>query len=115
VILVHMNDGSVHKVKGDRWTEPPLYPPEIPGTFQNAEIEVDKQQAAEIRAELVKSLRNREPLVYGRDWTYRSLNADSMFIVVYRDDEKVASFNPTEVDAIYGENDGELADPDDAD
>jgi HK97 family phage portal protein len=42
-----------------------------PGTFQNAEIEVDKQQAAEMRAELVKSLRRREPLVYGRDWDYK--------------------------------------------
>lgn len=42
-----------------------------PGTFQNAEIEVDKEQAAEMRAELVKSLRRREPLVYGRDWDYK--------------------------------------------
>lgn len=42
-----------------------------PGTFQNAELEVDKQQAAEMRAELVKSLRRREPLVYGRDWDYK--------------------------------------------
>ncbi len=42
-----------------------------PGTFQNAEIEVDKQQAAEMRAALVTSLRRREPLVYGRDWDYK--------------------------------------------
>jgi HK97 family phage portal protein len=42
-----------------------------PGTFQNAEIEVDKDQAAAMRAELVKSLRRREPLVYGRDWDYK--------------------------------------------
>lgn len=42
-----------------------------PGTFQNAEIEVDKQQAAEMRAELVKSIRRHEPLVYGRDWDYK--------------------------------------------
>ena len=42
-----------------------------PGTFQNAEIEVDVGQAAEMRAELVKSLRRREPLVYGRDWDYK--------------------------------------------
>jgi HK97 family phage portal protein len=42
-----------------------------PGTFQNAEIEIDATAAAEIRAELVKSLRRREPLVYGRDWDYK--------------------------------------------
>jgi HK97 family phage portal protein len=42
-----------------------------PGTFQNSEIEVDTEQAAEMRAQLVKSLRRREPLVYGRDWDYK--------------------------------------------
>lgn len=42
-----------------------------PGTFQNAEIEVDADQAAHMRAELVRSLRRREPLVYGRDWDYK--------------------------------------------
>ena len=42
-----------------------------PGTFQNAEVEVDKQQAAEMRSQLVTALRRREPLVYGRDWDYK--------------------------------------------
>lgn len=42
-----------------------------PGTFQNAEIEVDVEQANMMRAQLVKSLRRREPLVYGRDWDYK--------------------------------------------
>ena len=42
-----------------------------PGTFQNAEMEVNAAQAAEIRAQLVQSLRRREPLVYGRDWDYK--------------------------------------------
>jgi HK97 family phage portal protein len=42
-----------------------------PGTFQNSEIEVDRQQAADMRASLVQSLRRREPLVYGRDWDYK--------------------------------------------
>jgi len=42
-----------------------------PGTFQNAEIEIDSDQAAEIRKSLVTSLRRREPLVYGRDWDYK--------------------------------------------
>jgi HK97 family phage portal protein len=42
-----------------------------PGTFQNAEVEVDTEQANIMRAQLVKSLRRREPLVYGRDWDYK--------------------------------------------
>jgi HK97 family phage portal protein len=41
-----------------------------PGTFQNSELEVDAEQAAQIRKMLVTSLRRREPLVYGRDWDY---------------------------------------------
>lgn len=41
-----------------------------PGTFQSTTQEVNAEQAAELRAELVKSLRRREPLVYGSDWVY---------------------------------------------
>lgn len=41
-----------------------------PGVFQNNELEVDAEQAAGIRRQLVNSLRRREPLVYGRDWDY---------------------------------------------
>lgn len=53
---------------GTSWYESGGFPP---GTFQNAEIEVDRQQANEMRAQLVQSLRRREPLVYGRDWDYK--------------------------------------------
>lgn len=53
---------------GTSWYEGGGFPP---GTFQNAEMEVNAAQAAEIRAELVRSLRRREPLVYGRDWDYK--------------------------------------------
>jgi HK97 family phage portal protein len=53
---------------GTDWYKAGGFPP---GTFQNAEIEIDATAAAEIRAELVKSLRRREPLVYGRDWDYK--------------------------------------------
>ncbi len=41
-----------------------------PGIFKNEELEVDPQQAANLRSMLVASLRRREPLVYGRDWEY---------------------------------------------
>jgi HK97 family phage portal protein len=53
---------------GTDWYQAGGFPP---GTFQNAEIEIDAAQADEIRASLVKSLRRREPLVYGRDWDYK--------------------------------------------
>lgn len=53
---------------GTSWYQAGGFPP---GTFQNAEIEIDAKQAAEIRASLVSSLRRREPLVYGRDWDYK--------------------------------------------
>lgn len=41
------------------------------GTFQNAEVEVSEEQANEMRGKLMKTLRNRQPLVYGRDWDYK--------------------------------------------
>lgn len=67
MILVHLDDGSVFKVKGDRWTEPPAQP-----------------------------------------------SAESLFVVVFSENKKIACFSPTEVNAIGFENMMELAD-DDAD
>lgn len=52
---------------GTSWYEAGGFPP---GTFQNSELEVSADDAAEIRKTLVTSLRRREPLVYGRDWDY---------------------------------------------
>lgn len=68
-----------------------------PGTFQNAEIEVDKDQAAHMRAELVKSLRRREPLVYGRDWDYKPVTvppSEAQFL-------EAMQMNATQVAAIF--------------
>ena len=42
-----------------------------PGTFQNNEIEIDADQAEEIRAMLTATIQRRQPLVYGRDWDYK--------------------------------------------
>src|SRR3984957_3513451 len=68
-----------------------------PGTFQNAEIEVDKEQAAMIRAKLVNSLRRREPLVYGRDWDYKPVTvppSEAQFI-------DAMQLNATQIAAVY--------------
>jgi HK97 family phage portal protein len=60
--------GQASQRYGTSWYESGGFPP---GTFQNNEIEIDAEQAAAIRKELVTSLRRREPLVYGRDWDYK--------------------------------------------
>jgi HK97 family phage portal protein len=52
---------------GTDWYKAGGFPP---GTFQNSESSVKPEQAEMIRAQLVKTLRRREPLVYGRDWDY---------------------------------------------
>jgi HK97 family phage portal protein len=78
---------------GTSWYEGGGFPP---GTFQNAEMEVNAAQAAEIRAELVKSLRRREPLVYGRDWDYKPVTvppSEAQFI-------EAMQLNATQVAAI---------------
>jgi HK97 family phage portal protein len=78
---------------GTSWYESGGFPP---GTFQNAEMEVNAAQAAEIRAELVKSLRRREPLVYGRDWDYKPVTvppSEAQFI-------EAMQLNATQIAAI---------------
>jgi HK97 family phage portal protein len=78
---------------GTSWYEAGGFPP---GTFQNAEMEVNAAQAAEIRASLVTSLRRREPLVYGRDWDYRPVTvppSEAQFI-------EAMQLNATQIAAI---------------
>src|SRR5579859_5059299 len=53
---------------GIEWYEAGGFPV---GTFQNTEIEIDRQQAQQMRERLIDTLRNRSPLVYGRDWDYK--------------------------------------------
>jgi HK97 family phage portal protein len=78
---------------GTSWYEGGGFPP---GTFQNAEMEVNAAQAAEIRAQLVTSLRRREPLVYGRDWDYKPVTvppSEAQFI-------EAMQLNATQIAAI---------------
>jgi HK97 family phage portal protein len=58
-----------------------------PGTFQNSEIEIDADQAEEIRSMLTATIRRREPLVYGRDWDYKPVTvppSEAQFIDAMR-------------------------------
>lgn len=78
---------------GTTWFQAGGFPP---GTFQNAEMEVNAAQAAEIRGELVKSLRRREPLVFGRDWDYKPVTippSEAQFI-------EAMQLNATQIAAI---------------
>jgi HK97 family phage portal protein len=69
-----------------------------PGTFQNQELEVDADQADEIRRRLTNSIKRREPLVYGRDWDYKPVSvppSEAQFI-------QAMQLNATQIAAILG-------------
>lgn len=69
-----------------------------PGTFQNNEIEISDEQASEIRAMLTTALRNRQPLVYGRDWDYKPVvvpPSEAQFIEALR-------MNATQIASVLG-------------
>jgi len=69
-----------------------------PGTFQNTQWEVEKEQADVMRARLVSSMRRREPLVYGRDWEYKPISVppnEAQFV-------EAMQLNATQIASIYG-------------
>ena len=69
-----------------------------PGTFKNNEIEINPEDAAEIRSMLNTSIRRREPLVYGRDWDYHPVTvppSEAQFI-------EAMQMNATQLAAVYG-------------
>jgi HK97 family phage portal protein len=80
---------------GASWYKSGGFPP---GTFQNQEVEVDAEQADEIRRRLTKSIQRREPLVYGRDWDYKPVSvppSEAQFI-------EAMQLNATQIAAILG-------------
>lgn len=69
-----------------------------PGTFKNNELEVDPDSSNQIRAQLTSAIRNRQPLVYGRDWDYKPVvvpPAEAQFI-------ETLQMNATLLAAVYG-------------
>jgi HK97 family phage portal protein len=69
-----------------------------PGTFQNTQYEVDEEQSAAIRRKLVAAQRNREPLVYGRDWEYKPVSVppnEAQFV-------QAMQLNATQIAGIFG-------------
>jgi HK97 family phage portal protein len=68
-----------------------------PGTFQNSELEIDAEQAAQIRRMVTTSIQRHEPLVYGRDWDYTPITVppnEAVFI-------QAMQLNAAQVAAIY--------------
>ena len=69
-----------------------------PGTFQNQEIEIDADQAEQIREMLTSAMRRRQPLVYGRDWDYKPVvvpPSEAQFL-------DATQMNATQLAAVYG-------------
>lgn len=80
---------------GSDWYKSGGFPP---GTFQNTAYEVEDEQSAEIKAKLVRAQRRREPLVFGRDWTYTPITVppdQAQFI-------NAQQLTATQVAAVYG-------------
>lgn len=44
-----------------------------PGTFKNSAKTVDQKEASLIKARLVRSIKTREPIVYGSDWDFNPI------------------------------------------
>jgi hypothetical protein len=107
-IIVAMRDGAVFRVKGDRWTEPPLQPSPIPGVLK-ADRELDSQTAYDLRREVLRIAQNNEPVALGTGLSYTPIT-EPLFTEVYAGNRKVASFNPIEVRAVYFEDCAERED-----
>ena len=80
---------------GNDWFAAGGFPP---GTFQNNELEIDAEAAAEIRESLTTAIRNHQPLVYGRDWDYKPVvvpPSEAQFL-------EAVQMNATQIAAVYG-------------
>ena len=80
---------------GTDWYKSGGFPP---GHFKNNNIEIDADQAEQIRAMLVSTMRRREPLVYGADWDYTPITvppSEAQFVEAMR-------MNATHIASVYG-------------
>jgi HK97 family phage portal protein len=69
-----------------------------PGTFKNSAMTVDEADARKIKRRLTQSIREREPIVYGRDWDYTPIaipTHEARFVETMR-------LNATQIAAIIG-------------
>ncbi len=69
-----------------------------PGTFKNAEQEIDQDQAQVIKKRLVAAIKTREPIVYGKDWDFTPITVspgDAQFV-------ESQNLSANQIAAIYG-------------
>jgi HK97 family phage portal protein len=69
-----------------------------PGTFKNETQTLEPKTVEAVKARLVKAIRTREPIVYGRDWTYTpiSINPEEAQFI------ESQQLGATQIAAIYG-------------
>lgn len=68
------------------------------GTFQNTDQTLTEQQATTIKARVRRTIAARDPMVYGKDWTYTPVTvppSEAQFI-------EAQKLNATHIAAIYG-------------
>lgn len=91
-LIGHGQDANEY---GSTWFKSGGFPP---GTFQNQEIEVEADDADEIKRRLTRAIQAREPLVYGKDWEYKPISVppkEAQFL-------EAMQMNATQIAAIYG-------------
>jgi HK97 family phage portal protein len=89
-----VNGGLFVQEYGNTWFEHGGFPP---GTFKNANQEVDQKEAEAMGARLDRAIRRRRPLVYGKDWDYKPISVppnEAQFI-------EAANLSANQIAAIY--------------
>jgi HK97 family phage portal protein len=69
-----------------------------PGTYKNETQVIDKDTAEQVKARLVAAIRTRQPIVYGKDWTYTPITInpeEAQFI-------ESQQLGATQIASIYG-------------
>jgi HK97 family phage portal protein len=83
-----------------------------PGTFKNSEAEVTEVQAGVIKNRLVKAIKSRAPIVYGRDWDFTPITIppeQAQFVQTQRlTANQIASIYGIDPTEIGGEPPGSL-------
>jgi HK97 family phage portal protein len=69
-----------------------------PGTFQNTSQMVSQEDAQTAKARLVSAIRSRQPIVYGKDWTYTPISVspkDAQMV-------EVTKMTANQIAGVYG-------------
>lgn len=90
-----ITQGRLMQRYGADWFDNGGFPP---GVMRNTMQEVDPEQSAEIKSQLVAAIRRHQPLVIGADWEYAPITvppSEAQFVESTR-------LNATQIAAVYG-------------